>query len=246
MPVHLEITDGPSKGQKIPLVVGKTISVGRSGAKAMVSLPEDSHLSGIHFSAGLRNGNVLLCNLSKVNPTELNGEKVNSAVLKAGDSFKAGMNTFSVMGGQNSHEAKFRVGGWGFQVIPDDWKPEDGTGLRHSNGEPFRANILAIEEQLPKDFDLAKYVSLQISLGEKHLKGARFGAPKPTKVKGADDAMALAIHAQAEKGPAIQFQIYAVHAGIVGVITATALESQTQLLRNAFNQVLPGLTFSQG
>jgi hypothetical protein len=32
----------------------------------------------------------------------------------------------------------------------------------------------------------------------------------------------------------------------VGVMTATALESQGQLLRAAFKAVLPGLTFFQG
>ena len=44
----------------------------------------------------------------------------------------------------------------------------------------------------------------------------------------------------------MQFQFYAVHSGIVGVMTATALESQGQLLRSAFKEVLAGLTFFQG
>ena len=36
------------------------------------------------------------------------------------------------------------------------------------------------------------------------------------------------------------------HSGIVGVITATALESQAQLLRGAFKEVMAGLTFFRG
>jgi hypothetical protein len=246
MPVHLEVTAGPAKGQKIQLAVGKTLSVGRNPAKSMIALPDDAHLSGQHFSVGLRNGNVLLCNLSKVNPTEINGEQVNSAVLKPGESFKAGMNVFSVIGVENPHEAVFRVGGWGFKTIPEGWETQEGSGLRHTQTEPFRANILVVEEPLPKDHDLAKYVALQVSLGEKHLKDAKISEPKQLKITGAEDAMALTVQAQAEKGPAMQFQIYAVHSGIVGVMTATALESQAQLLRGAFKEVMAGLTFFQG
>jgi hypothetical protein len=246
MPLHLEITEGPAKGRKIPLALGKTVSVGRTPAKSMIAIPEDAYLSGLHFSAGSRNGNVLLCNLSKANPTEVNGQPVNSAVLKPGDTFKAGTNIFCVVGVQNPHEAKFRVGGWGFQSIPEGWEIHEGSGLRHTAAEPFRANIIVVEESLPRGYDLPNYVALQISLGEKHLKAARFSDPKPLPIKGAEQAMALTIQAQAEKGPAMQFQVYAVHSGIVGVMTATALESQGQLLRGAFKEVLPGLTFFQG
>jgi hypothetical protein len=245
MPVHLEITEGPAKGRKIPLTIGRTLSVGRSSAKSMIALPEDGHLSGQHFTVGLRNGVVFLSNLSKVNPTEIQGEQVQSAVLKPGESFKAGMNVFSVIGGQNPHEAEFRLGGWGFKTIPEGWEVQEGKGLRHHESEPFRANILVVEEELPKGFDLRKYVDLQVSLGQKHLNEAKFSEANPAQVKGADEALALIIHARAEKGPAVQYQIYAVHAGIVGVLTATALESQTQLLRGVFQQVLPGLTFFQ-
>lgn len=245
MPVHLEITEGPAKGRKIPLSVGKTVSVGRTSAKSMIALPEDGHLSAQHFTVGLRNGSVLLCNLSKVNPTEVNGEQIQSAVLKPGESFKAGVNVFSVVGGQNPHEAKFRVGGWGFQTIPEGWEPQEGKGLYHCQTEPFRANVIVAEESLPKDFDLQKYVELQVSLGEKHLKEAKFSSPKPAVVKGAEEALAITIQARAEKGPAVQYQLYALHLGVVGVITATALESQLDLLRGVFNQVLPGLTFFQ-
>jgi hypothetical protein len=212
----------------------------------MIAIPEDAYLSGLHFSAGSRNGNVLLCNLSKANPTEVNGKPVNSAVLKPGDTFKAGMNIFAVIAAENPHEAKFRVGGWGFESIPEGWEINEGSGLRHSVTEPFRPNIIVVEESLPKGYDLSKYVALQISLGEKHLKAPRFSEPKPLPIKGAEQAMAITIHAQAEKGAAMQFQVYAVHSGIVGVMTATALESQGQLLRGAFREVLPGLTFFQG
>lgn len=245
MPVHLEITDGPAKGQKIALDVGKTISVGRTATKSMVALPDDAHLSGQHFTVGLRNGSVLLCNVSKVNPTEVNGEQVQSAVLKPGDSFRAGANVFSVVGGDNPHPAKLRVGGWGFETVPEGWEAKEGKGLYRTETEPFRANILVVEEKLPAKFDLKKYVELQVDLGKKHLKEATFSDIKAAQVKGADEALAITINAQAEKGPALQYQIYALHRGIAGTITATALESQAAMLRSVFKEILPGLTFFQ-
>ena len=245
MPVHLEITEGPAKGRKIPLSIGRTISVGRSSAKSMVALPDDGHLSGQHFTVGLRNGVVLLCNMSKVNPTEVKGEQVQSAVLKPGDSFKAGENVFSVIGGQNPHEAQFRLGGWGFKTVPEDWEPQEGKGLYHRETEPFRANIIVAEEPLPQDFDLLKYVNLQASMGRNHLRDAKISDPNPAQIKGADDALAITLNASNDKGPAVQYQIYALHAGIVGVMTATALETQLPLLRGVFKQILPGLTFFQ-
>ncbi len=42
MPLHLEITEGPAKGRKIPLALGKTVSVGRTPAKSMIAIPEDA------------------------------------------------------------------------------------------------------------------------------------------------------------------------------------------------------------
>jgi hypothetical protein len=58
--------------------------------------------------------------------------------------------------------------------------------------------------------------------------------------------MALSLKAPVEnKGPAIQFQIYAAHNGIVGVLTATTLETQAHLMRPALTAILPGLSFFQ-
>ncbi len=245
MPIHLAIIDGPAKGRTIPLVIGRTVSVGRSNTKSMVALSEDEHLSGQHFTAGLRNGRVYLCNLSKTNPTEVNGKQIQSAVLKQGETFKAGMNVFSVSGSENPHPAELRLGGWGFQSIPEGWEVNEGVGLRHCETEPFRANMIVAEEPLPKDFDLPKYLDLQVSLGKKHLAGATFGDPRPAKVVGAEGALALTIQAPIEKGPALQYQIYAVHSGIVGIMTTTALESQDHLLRGFLRQVLPGLSYYQ-
>lgn len=246
MPVHLEIVEGPSKGRKINLKIGKTVSVGRTN-KSMVVLPEDEHLSGLHFSVGLKNGSVLLCNLSKTNPTEIEGKAVNSHVLGLGDKFRAGMNIFAVAGASPSpHPAKLRIGGWGFQNLPDGWEIVEGSGLKHSAAEPFRANISAVEEPLPAGHTLKTYLKLQVELGQKHIPGSVFKDPVEAKIQGAEEALAISMTAPVQnKGRAIQHQIYALHSGIVGVFTATALETQSQLLRDAVATILKGVSFFQ-
>ncbi|HEY3937666.1 MAG TPA: FHA domain-containing protein [Bryobacteraceae bacterium] len=246
MPVHLEIVEGPAKGRKIDLQIGKTVSIGRT-ERSMVVVPEDDSLSGQHVTVGLKNGAVLLCNLSKTNGTEVNGKRVDTHLLKPGETFKTGRTTFAVIGAPPSpHEAKLRVGGWGIQNIPTGWDVIEGSGLRHTASEPFRANMSVLEEPLPKDHTLKSYVELQMELGRTHISGSVFKGPVEAKIQGAEQAMALSMTAPVEgKGMAIQHQLYALHSGIVGVFTATALDSQSQLLREAMGAVLKGLSFFQ-
>lgn len=246
MPAHLEVTEGPAKGQKISVPVGKTVTLGRT-SRAMVSFPEDDCMSGLHVAVGLRNGSLHLQNMSQSNGTEVNGIRVDTLTLRPGDTVKAGDTIFTVRGaGASPYEAKLRVGGWAFEFLPPDWQPVEGFGFRYPISEPFRPSISAVEEPLPKDHDLPAYVALQIELANKHIKGVYLKAPVPAKVKGAEEAIALSLTAPVEnKGPAVQYQIYAAHEGIVGVLTATTLESQAQLMRPALSVILPGLSFFQ-
>ena len=226
MPMHLEVVEGPAKGRKIPLELGKTVSIGRTEL-SMVVVPEDETMSGQHFSVGLKNGSVLVCNLSKTNGTLVNEEKINAEFLKPGQKFKAGMTTFEIVSPvANPHEAKLRIGGWGFKELPEGWDIAEGEGLRHPVKEPFRANMSAVEEPLPKGHTLKSYVELQIQMGQKNIKDSAFKGPVEAKIAGADEALALSMTAPVEgKGKAVQNQLYALHSGVVGVFTATALES---------------------
>jgi pSer/pThr/pTyr-binding forkhead associated (FHA) protein len=246
MPVHLEVVEGPAKGRKIPLDLGKTVSIGRTEL-SMVIVPEDETMSGQHFSVGLKNGSVLVCNLSQTNGTSVDGKKINAEFLKPGQKFKAGLTTFEIVSPvANPHEAKLRIGGWGFKNLPEGWEIAEGEGLRHPMKEPFRANMSAVEEPLPKGHTLKSYVELQIQLGQQHLKASVLKEPVEAKIAGADEALALSMTAHVEgKGKAVQNQVYALHSGVVGVFTATALETQAQLMRDAMAKVLKGLSFFQ-
>jgi hypothetical protein len=103
-----------------------------------------------------------------------------------------------------------------------------------------------VEEALPQGHTLPEYVDLQMQLGRQHITGAEFKGPVEAKVRGADQALALSLSAPVQgKGQALQNQIYALHRDIVGVFTATALDSQAGLLREAMKVILKGLSFHQ-
>ncbi len=246
MPVHLQTVAGPAKGRKLEIPVGKAVTVGRTN-RSVVNFAEDEWMSGLHFAIALRNGTLHLSNLSKTNGTEVNGKRVESAALKPGDLVKAGQSVFTVMAPPpGPFPAQFRVGGWGFEHLLDDWQFVEGVGFRHSVDEPFRPNMSAVEEALPKGHTLGTYVDLQMQLGSQHIAGVVFKGPVEANVDGATEALALSLTAPVpDKGTAVQNQIYALHNEIVGVFTATALDSQTQLLRDAMKIILKGLSFQQ-
>lgn len=246
MPPYLQATEGPAKGCKVEVPVGKAVTVGRTN-RSMVNITEDEWMSGLHFAVGLRSGTLYLSNLSKTNGTEVNGAAVDSIALKAGDKIKTGQTVFTVIGPPpGPFPAQFRIGGWGFEPLPDGWQFVEGVGFQHAVQEPFQANMSAVEEALPQGHTLPAYVELQMQLGRQHIPSAEFKGPVEAKVRGADQALALTLTAPArDKGPALQNQIYALHNGVVGVFTATALESQSRLLRDAMKAILKGVTFHQ-
>jgi pSer/pThr/pTyr-binding forkhead associated (FHA) protein len=246
MPLHLEAIDGPAKGRKLEVPIGRAITVGRTD-RAMVKVAEDECMSGLHFALSSKNGSLYLSNLSKSNGTTVNDQSVESGVLQPGDKVKAGQTLFAVVGPSESpYPAKIRIGGWGFAQLPENWRAAEGIGFLHSDEQPFRANMLAVEELLPKDYTLAAYVDLQIQLGQDKIAGAEFKGPIEAKITGASEAFALSMTALVpEKGQAIQQQIYALHRGVVGVFTATALDTQTSMLRRAMKTILGGLSFHQ-
>ena len=246
MPAHFEIVEGPAKGRKIDVPIGKAVTIGRTN-RSIVSFAEDEWMSGLHFAVALRNGTLYLSNLSKTNGTELNGERTESAALKPGDLVKAGQTVFSVVAPPPApFPAEFRIGGWAFEHAPEGWEFIEGVGFKHPVQEPFRANMSAVEEALPHGHTLSTYVELQMQLGREHIPGAEFKGPVEAKVRGADEALALSLIAPVQdKGQALQNQIYALHSNVVGVFTATALESQAQLLRGAMKSILQGVSFHQ-
>lgn len=246
MPSYLEAVEGPAKGRKVELRLGGTITIGRTN-RSMVSFAEDECMSGLHMAVGLSNGTVRVQNMSKTNGTLVNGVPIEAVAVQPGDQIKTGDTTFVVVGPAPSpFPVRMRVGGWGFETFPDGWQPTEGFGFRYPVSEPFRPSISAVEEKLPKDQTLPVYIQVQIDLAKKHIANVELKEPVETKIKGSDEAKALSLTALVEgKGQVMQHQIYALHNGVVGVLTASALDTQAQLLRDALGQMIPGLSYTQ-
>ena len=127
----LEIIEGPEIGRRVTLREGSTVSLGRAEV-AMQKFPEDPAMSALHFVVSLNSGTLRMQNHSQTNGTLVNGTRVESAALQASDTIAAGGTVFRVIGPPpNPYPAQVRVGGWGFNIVPDGWKPLDGVGLHH-------------------------------------------------------------------------------------------------------------------
>lgn len=104
MRVTLEIRGGPSAGRKVSLESGGSARVGRS-ALADVVFSHDTHMSGVHFVVECDEKSCVLRDLNSSNGTLVNGAKVSSALLNAGDTVVAGETTFFVAIAMDEAEA---------------------------------------------------------------------------------------------------------------------------------------------
>lgn len=82
--------------RQVWLDVTHELRVGRT-SRAELSVPEDPHISGVHFSLHDVDGELLLKDLQSRNGTFVNGAKVGSIVLQDGDVIIAGKTQFQVV-----------------------------------------------------------------------------------------------------------------------------------------------------
>ncbi|MCC9605719.1 FHA domain-containing protein [Blastopirellula sp. JC732] len=81
----LNIYAGPSAGQRIWIGDGQTIKVGRTHASEFL-IPNDPHVSGLHFAVELVDDKLMLTDLKSRNGTYVNGERIAQPVaLHDGD-----------------------------------------------------------------------------------------------------------------------------------------------------------------
>lgn len=207
----------------------------------MHRFPEDPGMSALHFVVGLSGGTLRMQNHSQTNGTLVNGARVESAVLQAGDTIAAGGTVFRVIGPPpNPYPARQRVGGWGFNVIPEGWKPMEGVGLIHEGGGEFRASAAGLEESLAEGKTLRGYIEVQIEVAKAHLKSAEFQGPVEARMEGSEEALLLTVSSDAKAGVRItQRQIYARSAGVVGILTMSGLAAANQ----DFIEIVRGSSF---
>jgi Domain of unknown function (DUF4123)/FHA domain len=93
--VLLETKSGPSVGKRCMVVAGQAIRVGRTSRSDFV-LPEDEHMSGVHFEIELEESACRVTDLNSRNGTLLNGQRITVAVIQNGDTITAGETVFQV------------------------------------------------------------------------------------------------------------------------------------------------------
>jgi hypothetical protein len=236
----LEIVEGPETGRRVKLREGSTVSLGRTES-AMESFSGDKEMSALHFAVSLSAGTLRMQNHSQTNGTEINGARVETAVLKSGDKIRAGGTVFAVIGPPPSpYPAQVRVGGWGFNIIPEGWKPMEGVGLIRQDGSEFHASAAGLEESLPEAKTLRAYVDVQIEVAKSQLKGAEIQGPAEARMQGSEEALLLTVSSDAKDGARVtQRQIYARSGDVVGILTMSGLAAVNQ----DFIEIVRGSSF---
>jgi len=235
----LEIVVGPEIGRRVKLREGSTVSFGRTEI-AMEKFAGDTEMSALHFVLSLSGGTLRMQNHSRTNGSHVNGARVENAVLQSADKIRAGSTVFAVIGPPPSpYPAQVRVGGWGFNVIPEGWKPMEGVGLIREDAE-FRANAAGLEESLPEAKTLRAYVDVQIEVAKSRLKSAQIQGPAEARMEGSDEALLLTVSSDAKDGVRItQRQIYARSGDVVGILTMSGLAAANQ----DFIEIVRGANF---
>ncbi len=96
MGVILEVKSGPLAGQKIALLTGHTLLVGRAAGRAQFAFPDDTFMSGVHFAVECAPQGCRVQDRKSSNGTFLNGARVHEAMLANGDEIKGGQTIFTV------------------------------------------------------------------------------------------------------------------------------------------------------
>jgi Inner membrane component of T3SS, cytoplasmic domain len=96
MGVILEVKSGPHAGQKIALLTGHTLLVGRAAGRAQFAFPDDTFMSGVHFAVECAPQGCRVQDRKSSNGTLLNGARVHEAMLANGDEIKGGQTVFTV------------------------------------------------------------------------------------------------------------------------------------------------------
>ncbi len=130
MGVMLEIRIGPLGGSKIPLRNGESLLIGRAPDRAQFAIPHDTHMSGVHFAVECGPNGCRVIDKGSTNGTQLNGAKIQEAMLASGDEIKSGQTVFVV------------------RIVPDDQLPA-ASSSPHAAAQSPAAKPREIQAPVP-------------------------------------------------------------------------------------------------
>jgi hypothetical protein len=241
MKFFLEVKTGAQAGKRIEVAQGSSLSVGRS--RAAVLFPEDPTMSGLHFEVVSDGENVGLKNHSRTNGTQVNGRSVNTIVLKPGDAIRAGGIHFVLCAVGDVSNADLSFQSWRFADAAAEWQVIERQGLRYTGQTAAPVTIMAIEEPLPENHDLERYLDIQRLLFRERLPQAKV-EKQEIPARGATAAAALTVQTPLNDGRiALQKQLYVCSGNVVGVATASALANEPDSVHQAIDAVLKNAVF---
>jgi hypothetical protein len=195
-------------------------------------------MSGLHFEIVSDGENVGLKNHSQTNGTQVNGRSANSVVVRPGDAIRAGGTLFVLLSTEDTSAADLSFHNWRFAGAAADWQVVESQGLRFMGQTAAPVTVMAVEEPLPRNHDLEKYIDLQLLLFRERLPQAE-AVKQEISVPGADASAALTVRTPLSDGRmALQKQIYVSAGKMVGIATATALETDAAAVHQAIDSVL--------
>ena len=134
MRVILEVTSGPQAGNRVRLVAGQVLQVGRT-EWADLAIGSDGQMSSLHFALELNQGGCSIRDVGSSNGTWVNGEQIQEAVLRNGDEIRAGVTTFKahVEGNASTDTASIRS-----TVLSQNEVPEAATAPSRAAPRPSK------------------------------------------------------------------------------------------------------------
>lgn len=137
MPFIVESFSGPAAGRKFDLPDGVVVTFGRTDKSRFV-IPDDTHLSGMHFSLECKGDKCKIRDVGSTNGTFLNGVKVTESEVALGGVISAGSCAFKLCPG-----------------APEEWtefspRHKKVLSLLYGDGQPVYAVLdAAREDRLP-------------------------------------------------------------------------------------------------
>ena len=243
MAFQLNIATGSQAGKVIEVPPDAPISIGRT--RAMMLFPDDPTMSGLHFEVLCNGETVALQNFSQTNGTYVNGARVEKVLLHTGDVILAGGTQFTLAaGGQDTPAGATRIKDWIFPTPAPEWETATGQGFRYVKDGSQHATLIVTEDKLPAGHNFDQYLDIQLTLLGRQLSSAR-AEKVPVKLPGVESSAGLAIRTEfPDRGNVIQKQIYACIGEAVGILTATALESEPAEIHEAVDRMLATAAFN--
>jgi hypothetical protein len=137
-----------------------------------------------------------------------------------------------------------KVGNWEFFAVPNGWEVKDGFGIQREEPGKFPSAVTVTDEALGGGLDFQPFVEMQISMLRQYLRDATIEAAMSPAIPGAEEKACFDVRFSTRDGQILFYRrLYVRAEKTVGTITLTALESELEQIRPAFEAILADVQF---